>query len=185
MNFQHLFCGVALIFAVSCGNQANYETPPKVMRPVTAKTAGFEKNLVKKVNAERAKHGLKPLKHKRDLARISRKHSRFLVLNKDKVGDDRNKLAHYNFSLRVREARALGYGATGEVVLTGWGRQSESHSAATIRGWMNSKQHRKAILSKSFNSIGIGCAFDEDGGFYATGLLAGEGYSVIDTVRTF
>ncbi len=177
--------GLTLLLLASCGDQGIYDQPPVISPPADTKTANFEKNLLKKVNAERAKHGLSSLSHKLSLAKIARKHSQFLVLNKDKVGGDRNKLAHYNFPMRVREARALGHGAVGEVVLAGWGHQSESYSAATVRGWMNSKDHREAILSKAYNSIGIGCAFDKEAGFYASGLLAGEGYEVIDTIRTF
>ena len=65
----------------------------------------------------------------------------------------------------------MGYDNVSEIVLNGWGTLNKSRADATVDGWLSSPTHRKAMLNKYFDKVGIGGAFDAEGGFYATGLL--------------
>jgi len=108
------------------------------------------------LNANRARHDLRPLRLNGKLGTASRRHSRAMVR--------RRFFSHTspNGDTFLDRIRATGYleGAqswsVGENIAYGSGRRSTPRSIG--RAWMNSRGHRANILSTSFRDIGIGIA---------------------------
>jgi uncharacterized protein YkwD len=122
------------------------------------------------LNAERARHNLRPLRLNRKLSRAARRHSRAMALH--------NFFSHTSRSGAsfVDRIRSTGYlsgarsWAVGENIAYGSGSRSTPRSIG--RAWMNSPPHRANILSSSYRAIGIGIASgtpgSQGGGTYTT-----------------
>ena len=107
------------------------------------------------VNAQRSKHGLRPLRNNGRLARIARVHARDIVKYQF-IGHD--SPAHGSLLDRVRRS---GYGRNrrltfGEILGAGRGRFSTPRSI--VREWMKRQIHRKAILYPTFRAMGVGAS---------------------------
>ena len=107
------------------------------------------------VNAQRARHGLPPLRANRRLARVARIHARDIVRYQF-IGHD--SPAHGSLLQRVQRS---GYGRNrrltfGEILGAGRGRWSTPRSI--VREWMKRHIHRKAILYPSFRAMGVGAS---------------------------
>jgi uncharacterized protein YkwD len=109
------------------------------------------------LNAERARHGLRPLKLNKRLSRAARRHARDMAR--------RNYFAHDSLGGRtfVDRIRRTGYLRNARSWWVGenlaWGSLDRSAPRAITRMWMNSPGHRANILSRSFNEVGIGLAY--------------------------
>ena len=108
------------------------------------------------LNAERARHDLRPLRLNRKLSRAARRHSRAMAR---KRFFSHTSPGGRTFVDRIRRTGYL-HGARnwniGENIAWGSGGLSAPRRIATA--WMNSPGHRANILSRSFGSIGIGVA---------------------------
>ena len=108
------------------------------------------------LNADRRRHGLRPLRLNRRLATAARGHSRAMARRHFFSHDSLNGAS---FLDRIRGTGYL-HGArswtVGENIAYGSGRLSTPRSIG--RAWMNSPGHRANILSRSFRSVGIGIA---------------------------
>jgi uncharacterized protein YkwD len=108
------------------------------------------------LNAERARHHLRPLRLNRQLSEAARRHSRAMARERFFSHDSQNGASF------VDRIRSTGYlsGArswyVGENIAYGSGTRSSPRSIDTA--WMNSPPHRANILSRSFREIGIGLA---------------------------
>ena len=107
------------------------------------------------VNAQRARHGLRPLRHNARLAKVARVHARDIVKYQF-IGHD--SPAHGSLLARVKRS---GYGRNkrltfGEILGAGRGRWSTPRSI--VREWMKRQIHRKAILYPKFRVMGVGAA---------------------------
>jgi uncharacterized protein YkwD len=107
------------------------------------------------VNAQRARHGLAPLRHNGRLARIARVHAKDIVRFQF-IGHD--SPAHGSLLQRMKRS---GYGRNrrltfGEILGAGRGRWSTPRSI--VREWMKRQIHRKAILYPTFRAMGVGAA---------------------------
>jgi len=106
------------------------------------------------VNATRQRHGLRSLRSSGRLNLAADRHSADMVA--------RGYFAHVSPDGRsvVDRVRATGYlagaadWAVGEDI--GWGTGSESTPASIFRAFMNSPPHRRIILSREFDEIGVG-----------------------------
>lgn len=113
-------------------------------------TAGFntayEAEVLKLVNAERAKYGLSPLANDNGATEVAHVRAKEIV----------KSFSHTrpNGSSCFTAAKELGvsYRAAGENIAYGYPTPEK-----VVEGWMNSEGHRKNILSASFSKIGIGC----------------------------
>jgi uncharacterized protein YkwD len=108
------------------------------------------------LNAERARHDLRPLRLNRKLSTAARRHSRAMVRRKffshDSVGGA-------SFVDRIRSTGYLSGARSwyvGENIAYGSGNRSSPRSIGSA--WMDSPPHRANILSSSFREIGIGLA---------------------------
>ena len=108
------------------------------------------------LNAERARHDLRPLRLNRRLSRAARHHSRAMAR---KRFFSHTSPAGTTFVDRIRRTGYL-HGARrwniGENIAWGSGGLSAPRAIATA--WMHSAGHRANILSRSFGAIGIGVA---------------------------
>ena len=102
------------------------------------------------LNQERARRGLRPLRHNTRLALAAKRHAADMVR--------RDYFSHVapggtDFVARIRRT---GYSAPtlGENLAAGSG--TLATPAATVRGWMNSPGHRRNILHRRFREAGIG-----------------------------
>jgi uncharacterized protein YkwD len=115
--------------------------------------AGTARQLIKRLNLERARVGLAPLKADRRLSSAARRQSRRQLAND-----------------RFEHASDLGIGRSfrhvGELIARqdGW----RIDTAGVALGWRNSPTHRSLIETGSFRLVGVGWARGRLGGALAT-----------------
>lgn len=116
-----------------------------------------EKNVIKRINAVRADHGLRPLKLQRGISRTADHHSK----RQHRAGTLTHQLPG-QFSPQRRLAKFGG--RSGEVVF--WA-SNGARSSTIVRNWMRSPGHRAVLLSPQFRRVGVGIRTGR-GGLYAT-----------------
>ncbi|MFB4213143.1 SafA/ExsA family spore coat assembly protein [Shouchella sp. JSM 1781072] len=122
----------------------------------------MEQEVVQLVNAERAKHGLQPLKENWELSRVAR-------FKSDEMRD-RNYFNHtsptYGSPHQMIRDFGINYRASGENIAAG-----QTSAQAVFNAWMNSTGHRQNILSSNYTEIGIGYAQGGSYGHYWTQMF--------------
>ena len=117
--------------------------------------ASYEAEVIRLVNAERAKAGLKPLTHDWELSRVARYKSEDMK--------DKNYFSHtsptYGTPFQMMRSFGIKYKTAGENIARGYKTPS-----AVVNGWMNSSGHRANILNGSFTHIGVG--YVESGSYW-------------------
>lgn len=112
-----------------------------------ASVRACEQEVVRLVNAERAKHGLAALTEDWELSRVARYKSQDM--------HDNRYFAHnsptYGTPFRMLRAFGLSYRTAGENIAMGY-----AAPAAVVAGWMNSEGHRANILNSAYIKIGSG-----------------------------
>ncbi|MBR2109342.1 MAG: hypothetical protein IJ932_05290 [Ruminococcus sp.] len=106
----------------------------------------YEAEVIKLVNAERAKQGLSALSKNDGAVNAARVRAKEIVSSFSHTRPDGRSCFTAASDLGVT------YRTAGENIAYGY-----STPAQVVNGWMNSEGHRKNILSKSFNKIGVGC----------------------------
>jgi uncharacterized protein YkwD len=109
------------------------------------------------LNAQRERHGLRPLKLNKRLSKAARRHARDMARRKYFTHDS---LGGGTFVDRIRRTGYL-RGARGWFVgeNLAWGTLERSAPRAITKMWMGSPGHRANILSPSFREVGIGLAY--------------------------
>lgn len=111
----------------------------------------YEREVIRLVNAERAKYGLSALTEDWELSRVARCKSQDM--------HDNRYFAHnsptYGTPFQMIRAFGLSYRAAGENIAMGY-----RTPAAVVAGWMNSEGHRANILSSAYTKIGVGYVAD-------------------------
>jgi uncharacterized protein YkwD len=108
------------------------------------------------LNAERARHNLRPLRLNHKLSTAAQRHSRAMARQKF---FSHNSLGGGSFVDRIRRTGYLSGARSwtvGENIAYGSGSRSTPRSIGSA--WMHSPPHAANILSGSFRSIGIGIA---------------------------
>jgi len=108
------------------------------------------------LNAERARHRLRPLRLNRRLSRAARRHSRAMARQRF---FSHTSPGGASFVDRIRSTGYLSGArswSVGENIAWGSGTRSTPRSIGAA--WMNSPGHRANILSSSYRAIGIGIA---------------------------
>lgn len=107
----------------------------------------YEQEVVRLVNAERAKNGLQPLTEDWQLSRVARYKSQDMA--------DRRYFSHtsptYGSPFDMMRAFGLSYRTAGENIAYG-----QRTPQQVVTAWMNSSGHRANILNASFTRIGVG-----------------------------
>ena len=129
--------------------------------------------VLKGVNQERVKRGLAPVASDGQLSSLAGQHASFLERNVDPTrGKPRASSAHAGFKQRSRNAEKLGYQVVSEVVMIGYAGDLSAVATRTIKGWLNSKSHRGAILNPDRRVMGVETRLPADGRYYVVGILS-------------
>ena len=131
--------------------------PGQILNIPTADSSvsNYEKEVVRLVNQERAKSGLKALTYDWQLSRVARYKSQDMKDNK--------YFSHtsptYGSPFQMMKNFGISYRAAGENIARG-----QRTPAAVVNAWMNSSGDRANILNASFTHIGVG--YVEDGHYW-------------------
>lgn len=123
--------------------------PGQVLRipQIDSTVSSFEREVVRLVNEERVKNGLKPLRENWELSRVARYKSQDMV--------DNRYFSHtspvYGTPFRMIRSFGLSYRTAGENIAYG-----QRTPQAVVNAWMNSSGHRANILNPSYTQIGVG-----------------------------
>ena len=122
----------------------------------------FEKEVVRLVNVERTKNGLKPLTYDWELSRVARIKSQDMRDNK--------YFSHtsptYGSPFQMMKDFGITYRSAGENIARG-----QATPQSVVNAWMNSSGHRANILNSSFTHIGVGYVAN---GKYWTQMFVGR-----------
>ena len=112
-----------------------------------ASVRAYEQEVIRLVNAERAKYELSALTEDWELSRVARYKSQDM--------HDRGYFDHtsptYGTPFQMMRAFGLTYRSAGENIAMGY-----RTPQAVVTGWMNSPGHRANILNSSYKKIGVG-----------------------------
>ena len=137
--------------------------PGQVLTVPTLDTqvSSFESEVVRLVNLERAKKGLKPLVEDWQLSRVARYKSQDMK--------DRKYFSHtsptYGSPFEMMKKFGITYRTAGENIAMG-----QRTPRAVVDAWMNSSGHRANIMNSSFTEIGVGYVAN---GHYWTQMFIG------------
>ena len=152
-------CAVALLAGALPLHAAAQEKTGKSKFELTAE----ERTLIDLTNQERKKEKLPALRPSETLVKVARAHS----ANMARQG----KMEHVlDGKTAMQRIKASGYVAAwgGENIAAG----EQWPLPDVMQAWMESPEHRKNILKKEYEEIGIGLARAEDGKIYFTRLFA-------------
>lgn len=116
--------------------------------PTKNQTAeAYEKEVVRLVNVERTRRGLKELTYDWQLSRVARYKSQDM--------GDNNYFSHtsptYGSPFEMMKSFGISYRTAAENIAKG-----QATPEAVVNAWMSSSGHRSNILNKSFTKIGVG-----------------------------
>lgn len=121
----------------------------------------FENEVIRLVNEQRSKNGLKPLTANWELSRVARYKSQDMV--------DNRYFSHtsptYGTPFQMIRAFGLTYRTAGENIAYG-----QRTPQTVVNAWMNSSGHRANILNASYTQIGVGYV---SSGHYWTQMFIG------------
>ena len=115
----------------------------------------YENEVIRLVNVERSKQGLKSLTGDWQLSRVARYKSQDM---KDK-GYFSHTSPTYGSPFEMMKSFGISYRTAGENIAKG-----QRTPAEVVKAWMNSSGHRANILSSSFTKIGVG--YVKDGNYW-------------------
>lgn len=129
---------------------------PEVEKPVdenfdtnieNSNLSSMEKEVVRLVNIERKKAGLKAFTVSNELSNVARIKSQDMAVNR--------YFSHtsptYGSPFEMMKSFGIKYSTAGENIAKGY-----LSAQSVVNGWMNSSGHRANILNGSFNKIGVG-----------------------------
>lgn len=134
----------------------------KLTVPTMQGIKSLESQVVKLVNAERAKQGLQPLTENWQLSRVARYKSADMAA--------KNYFSHtsptYGSPFRMMESFGIKYSSAGENIAYG-----QKTPQQVMTAWMNSPGHKANIMSPSYTQIGVGYATNKSGTPYWTQMF--------------
>lgn len=139
----------------------------RTSRPSPEEIAGVsepESQILKLVNAERARQHLRALNFSPRLAVVARGHSYDMAI--------RHYHAHNSPEGSTPADRLHGVGieckAVGETIYVDDYHRLEGLAERSLKGWLASEEHRAVMFSPDFTETGIGIARSSDGYIYVT-----------------
>ncbi len=152
----------ALLAAISMRVYLTRHAPPSPEE--MAGVSEPEADIIKQVNDERLRRGLKVLKFSPRLAVVARGHSYDMAIRHYR---DHNSPEGSTPADRVRGV-GVECKAVGENIYVDDYHKLESLGARALKGWLESPEHRTNLLSPDFVETGIGIARSNDGMTYVT-----------------
>ncbi len=153
------------VAGASASAPVNYAAPVKVDASIDAAStqATYESTVLKLINAERIKRGLKKLTLNTRLRTAARRHS------KDMATKDFFSHTGSNGSSMTDRMTKAGYkwAAAGETLYAGNGKYKTPQEC--VNAWLNSPGHAAIMLSPNYTQVGIGYYYDKTspyGGYY-------------------
>lgn len=125
---------------ILCANLTALTDAPQPVAQEPPALHPIEARVVEKTNAQRIRHGLRPLIVDRHLLRSARQHAAWMT----------NRRSMVHTSKPVAENIAMGQRSSGEV----------------LNSWMNSSGHRANILNASYTRIGVAAYTTPEGTIY-------------------
>ncbi len=122
----------------------------------------YEQEVIRLVNEERAKNGLKALTYDWQLGRVARYKSQDMKDN----GYFSHTSPVYGSPFQMMKSFGISYKSAGENIARG-----QATPRAVVDAWMNSSGHRANILNSSFTHIGVGYV---SSGKYWTQMFIGK-----------
>lgn len=109
------------------------------------------REVANRINQQRVRHGLRPLTLDGRLERAGRSQSSAMMSRRSLSHGKPNGRARLTRLCRQMNAKTIG-----ETI--GWirYRSARKQAAAIVRWWMRSPPHRAALMSPTFNRIGVG-----------------------------
>ncbi|WP_016995450.1 CAP domain-containing protein [Lysinibacillus boronitolerans] len=133
----------------------NQISPGQKINVPVKEQATVEQEVVKLVNAERAKAGLAALQEDWELSRVAKYKSQDM--------HDKNYFDHtsptYGTPFTMMKNFGITYKSAGENIA-----QGQRSAQEVVTAWMNSEGHRANILNKSYTHIGVG--YVQDGNYW-------------------
>ncbi|MDE6659463.1 MAG: fibronectin type III domain-containing protein [Eubacterium sp.] len=117
--------------------------------------------VLKLVNNERSKKGIKKISYRNDLQAVADKRAKELATKFDHTRPNGKA-----WNTAIIEAK-IGYKKAGENIACG-----QMTEAQVMDAWMHSKSHRDNILNKNFTGMAVGC-YEKDGVKYWVQLFVG------------
>lgn len=138
--------------------------PGQVLNVPTKDTGvdAYEKEVVRLVNEERAKNGLRALTYNWELSRVARIKSQDM---KD-IGYFSHTSPTYGTPFQMIKSFGITYRSAGENIARG-----QKTPETVVNAWMNSSGHRANILNASYTEIGVGYVAE---GNYWTQMFIGK-----------
>ena len=134
----------------------------KLYIPYTdAGVKSYESEVVRLVNVERSKQGLKSLTEDWQLSRVARYKSQDMR----ELGYFSHTSPTYGSPFQMMKSFGISYKTAGENIAKG-----QKTPSQVVNAWMNSSGHRANILNASFTKIGVGYVSD---GNYWTQMFTG------------
>ncbi|WP_050182093.1 SafA/ExsA family spore coat assembly protein [Domibacillus robiginosus] len=122
---------------------------------VSTNITNMEEEVVRLVNIERQKAGLKPLTQNWELSRVARIKSQDMMNN--------HYFSHnsptYGTPFNMMKNFGITYKSAGENIA-----QGQTTPAAVMKAWMNSAGHKANILNSNFTQIGVG--YEPNGNYW-------------------
>ncbi|OAH58008.1 MULTISPECIES: SafA/ExsA family spore coat assembly protein [Bacillaceae] len=122
---------------------------------VDTSVTNAEAEVIRLVNVERQKAGLKPLTQNWELSRVAQIKSQDMMKNKY-FG---HNSPTYGTPFNMMKNFGITYKSAGENIAKG-----QTTPAAVMKAWMNSSGHKANILSKNFTQIGVG--YEPNGNYW-------------------
>ncbi len=131
--------------------------------PAQSSFRTMEQEIVRLVNQERAKQGLKPLTENWEISRVAR------IKSQDMAND--NYFSHdsltYGTPFKMLSNYGIKYSQAAENIAKG-----QKTAQEVVNSWMNSTGHRANILNPNYNQIGVGVGQKgKDGQLYFTQMF--------------
>ncbi|SFX49221.1 uncharacterized protein, YkwD family [Thermoactinomyces sp. DSM 45891] len=142
--------------------QEKSKTPSPAKPPANSSNrslSSVENEVVRLVNIERQKAGLKPLVADTKLSSVARAKSQDMI----DLRYFNHQSPRYGSPFDMMRQFGIRYQAAGENIACG-----QPTPAEVMKGWMNSPGHRANILSRDFTKIGVGSAKGGSYGVYWT-----------------
>ena len=145
-------------------NDPNLIYPGQILNipSISASVLSYEEEVVRLVNAERSKKGLKPLVSDWELSRVARYKSRDMKDN----GYFSHTSPVYGSPFQMMKSFGISYRTAGENIARG-----QLSPEEVVKAWMKSSGHRANILNSSFTHIGVGYVPE---GHYWTQMFVGK-----------
>ncbi|MBR4721125.1 MAG: hypothetical protein IK057_05120 [Clostridia bacterium] len=148
----------------SGNNQTTPQTPVTPAQPETQNIGGYQAEVLRLVNEQRANYGLSALTYNTKLESVAYAHSKDMAVN--------NYFSHTNLSGQSpfdrMKAAGISYRSAAENIAAGQKTPQE-----VVNAWMNSSGHRANILNSSVSQMGVGIYSGGSYGVYWTQLFIG------------